>query len=459
MRHCTLVAACTSLGLSSIALAQSAPVRYEVYTLGNFGGGLNTSPSDINNAGVIAGTALRFFEPTKPAAFTWEAGVYTNLTEALGKQGYCGAINQRGDLALATNPGFLLNQPGHAYITRSGVPVLLSRSFFSPSAANDLDDTATLVVGTVCTREDDLTSRQAVVWRNDQPTLLGTLGGPISFGIAINNAGVAVGAAETAEVDENGFFVRRAFGWSAQAGLTDLGTLDQRNPDATSFASDVNDLGWIVGSSDSPVQFVTRAFLWREGVMTDLGALGDENTSSFADAINETGLVVGTSFDAQGFSHAVRWGPRGIESLDSLLPVGSPWTLGSAAAINDFGVITGTGARNGDPQAYVLVPTHLTLDVSALRAGTQATLAAGNATPDESVSFFVSRSSGTTDLLALGVRLELASPLLIGTASADAQGSATLTRRVPAGAPTGLTLHFQAAEYTRTSEVVSATVE
>lgn len=449
-----VLAACSA----STALGQ-ATARYEIHSLGEFGGGLNSAPSAINNSSTIAGTALRFWEPTNPTAFTWSDGTYTDVSALFGKRGYCSAINDNGDLALATNPGFLLNKRGDAIITRNGTPVILSRNFFSPSAANDLDESATLVAGTVCTRRDDLSSRQAAFWRNDVPTLLGTLGGPISWGMALNDAGVVVGAAETPQTDPDGFFYRHAYRWTETGGMQDLGSLAADDLHANSFASDVSDLGWIVGSSDSDVQYVTRAFLYRDGGMTDLGALGDENFTAFAEAINDNGLVVGMAFDEFGFSRAVRWGPRGIETLDSLLPDASGWELGSALAVNDHGVITGTGLINGESRAYILTPTKLELTVSAVRPGFDTTLTADNASPGEEVSFFFGRSQGTADVLALAVRLDLASPTLIGTQTANDAGSARIAAPVPPNARRGLTIHFQAAEYTRVSQVVTSVVQ
>jgi len=49
----------------------------------------------------------------------------------------------------------------------------------------------------------------------------------------------------------------------------DLGTLGGRQ----SFAAAINNRGQIVGSSDTPTN-QTHGFLWEDGAMIDLGALG-----------------------------------------------------------------------------------------------------------------------------------------------------------------------------------------
>ncbi len=52
-------------------------------------------------------------------------------------------------------------------------------------------------------------------------------------------------------------------------------------------------------------EWVTHAFLWEGGQMTDLGTLG--GYFSVAQAINDRGQVVGSSHTASGENHAVLW--------------------------------------------------------------------------------------------------------------------------------------------------------
>jgi probable HAF family extracellular repeat protein len=89
----------------------------------------------------------------------------------------------------------------------------------------------------------------------------------------------------------------------------------------------VNDLGQIVGKS------ANHAFLWENGVMTDLGTLGGHVSS--ANAINDLGQVVGESETATGEVHAFIW------EQGSMRDLGSAGETSSAHGINKGGVIIG----------------------------------------------------------------------------------------------------------------------
>jgi probable HAF family extracellular repeat protein len=115
-----------------------------------------------------------------------------------------------------------------------------------------------------------------------------------------------------------------------------LGTLG--GPGAAAFG--VNDMGHVVGASDTD-DGSFRAFVWRNGVMTDLGTLED-GTLSTAFSINNAGVVVGRSTNAAGVSRAVRWVPGAggaytIEDLGTFAGTGFSW----ATRVNQAGQIAG----------------------------------------------------------------------------------------------------------------------
>ncbi len=123
-------------------------------------------------------------------------------------------------------------------------------------------------------------------------TDLGTLGGTKSQAYGINRSGRVVGAS----TKSGG--VLRAF-LRKNGVMTDMGTL----AGATSSAAfGLNAAGEVVGTSGS------RAFLWVQGSMNDLGSLG--GTVAQALAINPSHQVVGESTTLSGESHATLWKPK-----------------------------------------------------------------------------------------------------------------------------------------------------
>jgi probable HAF family extracellular repeat protein len=121
---------------------------------------------------------------------------------------------------------------------------------------------------------------RAVLWRDGEPIDLGTFGGHESFSLEVNDRGQVVGTATNAIADPLSILgwgtQTRAFLWENGV-MQDLGTLG--GPDAA-FPG-INDRGQIVGlsytnSTPNPVTGLptTDPFLWEKGKMIDLGTLG-----------------------------------------------------------------------------------------------------------------------------------------------------------------------------------------
>jgi probable HAF family extracellular repeat protein len=128
----------------------------------------------------------------------------------------------------------------------------------------------------------------AVLWQKDgTPVDLGTFGGPLSMAFAINNRGVVVGASDLV-----GGYIPCAFLWTKDAGMQKIGTLPG---DYTSHAFGINNEGQVVGESCDQ-SWNCRAFIWQDGVMTDLNTLIPPNSSLYlmvADDINDRGEITG----------------------------------------------------------------------------------------------------------------------------------------------------------------------
>ncbi|HOJ72936.1 MAG TPA: thrombospondin type 3 repeat-containing protein [Phycisphaerae bacterium] len=114
-----------------------------------------------------------------------------------------------------------------------------------------------------------------------------------------------------------------------QYSITPVGMLGVK-----SYASGLNDAGQVVGYYYT-ADWAKRAFLYSNGVTTDLGTLG--GTEAYANAINNNGQVVGVSRTAGGQWHAFIW-----DAVGGMRDLG---TLGGASseayAINDSGQVVG----------------------------------------------------------------------------------------------------------------------
>ena len=165
----------------------------------------------------------------------------------------------------------------------------------------------------------------AFLWANGTMTDLGNLGGiPASAEAAgINNAGQIVGWSI------NGSNYHRAFLWE-NGTMKDLGV-----GDSWSQATAINGVGQVVG------YYVTagvyHAFLWQDGLTTDLSNLSGLPWSR-ATAINARGQVVGWSESGDGYyMHAFLWENGTMTDLGTL----SGMLQSSAYGINDAGQIAG----------------------------------------------------------------------------------------------------------------------
>lgn len=127
---------------------------------------------------------------------------------------------------------------------------------------------------------------------------LGTLGGPGSSAIALNDSGQVAGTADTAD---NVGRRQHAFLWAPANGMVDLGTLGG----ADSSARAMNSSGQVVGGSATPGSLViNRAFVWTaaEG-MVDLNTRVPTATAGLvlvdALAISDNGWIVSRSNGGQ----------------------------------------------------------------------------------------------------------------------------------------------------------------
>lgn len=145
---------------------------------------------------------------------------------------------------------------------------------------------------------------------------LGTLGGAGSYGAAVSNNGIVAGCSDVASGEVHAFIYRDgvmrdlggAGGNSCALAVNDAGVAAGRAAtgelviwDGASVAplgiagdiGAINDAGVVVGTHVDAGR--DRAFMFKDGVLTHLGTLGDPSAPSRATAINARGQVVGSS--------------------------------------------------------------------------------------------------------------------------------------------------------------------
>jgi probable HAF family extracellular repeat protein len=186
-------------------------------------------------------------------------------------------------------------------------------------------------------------------------------GEPDSAATGINNKGQIIGIAGLCSNAVGGASAIHAALWqnatSAPIDLGNIGGIAWNTP------ASINSKGEVVGfgnpSGDQNAGFNPIAFLWTEsGGIQNLGTLaGYQN--SIAYGINDHGLIVGQSFNGpNGASHAFIYQNGMMTDLNSLIAGHSELTLVYANDVNDEGVIVGgaLNAKTGETPAFVAIP-------------------------------------------------------------------------------------------------------
>jgi probable HAF family extracellular repeat protein len=290
-------------------------------------GGPNSAAFGVNERGKAVGeaetsdpdgedfcgfNAYGFPSDTACLPFLWQNGVMTKLRTLGGANGAANMINNRGKVV-----GYAQNNTQD-----QGCPVFQFKPVIwengkireLPTYPGDPDGAAIAIndngqvvgVSGPCAAFNPnlglyLLDSHALLWQDGTVTDLGNLGGDGGFGgnhaCAINNQGQVVGHS-----DLTGDTTFHAYLWTKETGMQDLETLQG---DFASLALGINDRGEVVGASLAP-DFSSRAFLWENGVMTDLNTLIPANSALFllqAKSINSSGEIVGLAVTSTGELH------------------------------------------------------------------------------------------------------------------------------------------------------------
>ncbi len=317
---------------------------YQVGFLGDVG--WDTSFSAINNHGQIVGSSGNH-------AALWHDGTKTDIGNFRGDAfNRANGINDRGDVVGSINT---IEGSKALLWTDQGPTVLgsLGGSFGSLIGGDQTVATDINSSGQIIGSSNDIYGIiYPTIWRGTTPIKLAALaGGKPAYANSINDSGTIVGTGESADG------LRHALIWSSE-NPTEVASLQGG---LQSHASDINDLGQVVGEFEG-LDHVWRPVLWDGSIPVELGALNGAPRSSGAVAINNFGQIVGASEVEGGLYHATIWNGLVATDLNALLAPGAMdqgWYLLSAVGINDAGSIIGIAANESWQVRYFLLTAAL----------------------------------------------------------------------------------------------------
>jgi probable HAF family extracellular repeat protein len=185
------------------------------------------------------------------------------------------------------------------------------------------------------THQADGAEAHAAIYASGVVTDLGAFGGRYSYATAINEGGSVAGNLGTVAGAEHAFLYQHGV-------MHDIGV---------AFAAGMNASGAVVGRKTASDGSGATGFVYRNGVLNELGRLGSGNMSMAA-AINDAGQVVGESniaVDGQVPTHPYLYDGVTLHDLGTLASCG----VNSAVVINNAGQVAGySEAQDGLMHAF-----------------------------------------------------------------------------------------------------------
>lgn len=358
-----------------------------------FPGGKSTQPTGLNSSGEVSGFALT--SGSAPNAFVFYNGVTTDLgTLGTGTNSDAYGLNDAG---VVVGSG-LDSSSTHAMVVNPVSPATDPPTWTSPqdvgtlgsafAQINFVNDSSQFAGNTdsLAFYGTDLSSSNPLV----SADAISLTGATTSTAAGISASGQVIGKSNFSGSGstEHGFLYTPG----STPVITDLGTLISDGGSGFIGSSDaeaINSSGDIIGESDYATAGNPgvdsghhHAYLYANSVMTDLGTLTGF-TDSVADAINTSGVIVGTACIStgctspnSGTSEAFIYINNQMIDLTSLLPDNTVFTdLLTATGINDSDEVIGQGiTASGQKDAYVFA---VSLDPPAPEPSTMASMALG----------------------------------------------------------------------------------
>lgn len=314
--------------------------------------GIGTSQAtDINDSGQVVGWSYTDYNTIKHA-FLYSGGVMTDLgmlcsgfPKVCGTESEAVAINASGQIAgTAKTP----EGNSHAFRYSNGVMQDLGTLGGAESYARGINDNG-VVIGDSWITPGTYSTQHGFIYQNEGMVNVGTFGGFNSNTKDINNKGQVCGDASVSTNDASHAYL------ISGGAMGDLGLIpDDMNGEYTpqTDANAMNESGQVVGLAVNSYRDYIAFSTGAVGVVS-LGTLGG---SSYAMDINDSGQIVGSSYSVDSLKAFVYSG--GIMSnLNNLIDQTAGVTLLEAHLINNAGVIAAAG-RHGNliEYAYLLTP-------------------------------------------------------------------------------------------------------
>ncbi len=294
----------------------------------------------INNHGDVVGSSGE--EYGLQEAFLWQQGTMTGL-------GMLSPDHLWSEARAINNIGTIVGSShAQACMWKDGIITNLGSLNGSGNVAYTTDiNNQEQIVGYSYLEPHQWQPPHAFLYQNGVMTDVGILPGTTgSKANAINDEGVVVGTSSS--TDANGTH-NHAFIYTQTQGIQQLPT-GYINDEAI----DINNQAMIIGNAATTTGSI--AYLYDDGVITTLGSLG--GTKTFAHALNNTGTIVGSScITGNTAMHAFLYENGMMTDLNTLIPQDSGWTLVEAYDINDDGAIVGYGYNpSGELRGFLLQP-------------------------------------------------------------------------------------------------------
>ena len=303
---------------------------FHVTDLGTLGGDMSTALA-VNDSGHVVGWS-RLEGTDTHHAFRYVGGSMRDLGTLSGGGSSTAAGINRDGVICGTSAVGEPNQRAFRYANNRMDDI----GTVSPSVSANAEgiNNAGQIVGN--------SGNAAFLWTNGQMAPLPTPGGA-GGATASNRSAMVCGWCWL-----TGASTTHAFRGTL-ASATDLGAMGGESSQALDITDDGECVGYYVEGANK------RLFIYRNNAMENIGTLG--GAQGEAHGISNAGIVVGTDWTAQQYTHAFLWDGT-MHDLNDLLDVASRgWTLTRANDINESNVIVGQGrAPNGEYHAFIARP-------------------------------------------------------------------------------------------------------